>query len=186
MERTTTNADPTAEIPAGGRRRLSWVTVLVWLAVAAFLLLLFFGLRRAQEGPVQPGAPAPQFSLTTFDGQTIDTQQLRGQVVVVNFWASWCVPCEQEAAALQQAYEANKDRGVVFLGVDYVDTEPEARGYLARIQHYLSQRAGPRDADLAGLPHARGPRNLHPWSGRIAGRSPNRSLRLGKRPPGQH
>lgn len=132
MQHTATKADPTADAPAGGGRRLSWVTALVWLVVAAFLLLLFFGLKRTQDGPVQPGALAPQFSLTTFDGQTIDTQQLRGQVVVVNFWASWCVPCEQEAAALQQAYEANKDRGVVFLGVDYVDTEPEARGYLAR------------------------------------------------------
>jgi cytochrome c biogenesis protein CcmG, thiol:disulfide interchange protein DsbE len=132
MESTTADTNPPAESPAAPGRRFTWVTVLVWLGIAAFLLLLFFGLRRTQEGPVQPGAQAPQFSLTTFDGQTIDTSQLGGQVVLVNFWASWCIPCEQEAAEMQQAYLANKDRGVVFLGVDYVDTEPEARAYLAR------------------------------------------------------
>lgn len=98
----------------------------------AFLLLLFFGLRRTQQGPVQPGAPAPQFSLTTFDGQDLDTTHMRGRVILVNFWASWCVPCEQEAAELQQAYENYKDKGVVFIGVNYVDTEPEARDYMAR------------------------------------------------------
>jgi cytochrome c biogenesis protein CcmG/thiol:disulfide interchange protein DsbE len=131
MEGTAVDTDQTAETSASGGRRFPWVTALVWLGVAAFLGLLFFGLRRTQEGPVQPGAPAPQFSLTTFDGQTIDTRQLKGQVILVNFWASWCVPCKDEAAELQQAYEANKDRGVVLLGVDYVDTEPEARAYLA-------------------------------------------------------
>ncbi len=120
-----------AEEPQAGRR-FTWGTGAIWLLVLAFLLLLFFGLRRTQQGPVQPGAAAPQFSLTTFDGQTLDTAQMRGQVIVVNFWASWCVPCEQEAAELQQAYENYKDKGVVFVGVNYVDTEPEARDYMAR------------------------------------------------------
>jgi len=115
-----------------GGRRFSWGTGAIWLLLLAFLLLLFFGLRRTQQGPVQPGAPAPQFSLTTFDGQDLDTTHMRGRVILVNFWASWCVPCEQEAAELQQAYENYKDKGVVFIGVNYVDTEPEARDYMAR------------------------------------------------------
>jgi len=115
-----------------GGRRFSWGTGAIWLLLLAFLLLLFFGLRRTQQGPVQPGAPAPQFSLTTFDGQDLDTTHMRGKVILVNFWASWCVPCEQEAAELQQAYENYKDKGVVFIGVNYVDTEPEARDYMAR------------------------------------------------------
>ncbi len=115
-----------------GGRRFTWGTGAIWLLLLAFLLLLFFGLRRTQQGPVQPGAPAPQFSLTTFDGQDLDTTHMRGQVILVNFWASWCVPCEQEAAELQQAYENYKDKGVVFIGVNYVDTEPEALDYMAR------------------------------------------------------
>jgi cytochrome c biogenesis protein CcmG/thiol:disulfide interchange protein DsbE len=53
-------------------------------------------------------------------------------VLLINFWASWCVPCEQEAAELEQAYQMYQDDEVVFLGVDYVDTETEARAYLAR------------------------------------------------------
>lgn len=135
VEDTTTEqmqgGGPAPEETQNGRR-MTWGTGAIWLVLLAFLLLLFFGLRRTQQGPVQPGAPAPQFSLKTFDGQTLDTTQMRGHVILVNFWASWCVPCEQEAAELQQAYENYKDKGVVFVGVNYVDTEPEARDYMAR------------------------------------------------------
>ena len=127
----TQGRDPASEGTQTGRR-FTWGTGAIWLLLLAFLLLLFFGLRRTQQGPVQPGAPAPQFSLTTFDGQNLETANMRGQVILVNFWASWCIPCEQEAAELQQAYENYKDKGVVFVGVNYVDTEPEALDYMAR------------------------------------------------------
>ncbi|MGA9193063.1 MAG: TlpA disulfide reductase family protein [Anaerolineales bacterium] len=130
IEPTQAGESSSEEIQGG--RRFTWGTGAIWLLLLAFLLLLFFGLRRTQQGPVQPGAPAPQFSLTTFDGQDLDTTHMRGQVILVNFWASWCVPCEQEAAELQQAYENYKDKGVVFIGVNYVDTEPEALDYMAR------------------------------------------------------
>jgi cytochrome c biogenesis protein CcmG/thiol:disulfide interchange protein DsbE len=54
-------------------------------------------------------------------------------VVVLNIWASWCKPCEQEAAHLQQAWELYEDRGdVLFLGLAYVDTERESLAYLER------------------------------------------------------
>jgi cytochrome c biogenesis protein CcmG, thiol:disulfide interchange protein DsbE len=53
--------------------------------------------------------------------------------VVLNFWASWCIPCEEEAADLEAAWRYYQPRGdVVFLGADYVDTEPEAKAYLAK------------------------------------------------------
>jgi cytochrome c biogenesis protein CcmG/thiol:disulfide interchange protein DsbE len=112
-----------------GRR---WGFVLVWIFVIGLLIVVGVSLIRAQEGHIQVGDQVPDLTLQTFDGEKIDFEDLRGQVVVVNFWASWCTPCEQEAAELQQAYERYRDDGVVFLGVDYVDTEIEAKQYLQK------------------------------------------------------
>lgn len=109
-----------------------WGFALVWLFVIALLVIVGVALIRTQEGHIQIGDPVPDLALQTFEGETIEFADLRGEVVVVNFWASWCKPCEQEAAELQQAYELYRDEGVVFLGVDYVDTETEARAYLEK------------------------------------------------------
>jgi cytochrome c biogenesis protein CcmG/thiol:disulfide interchange protein DsbE len=109
-----------------------WVTVSIWAGLLGILGLVGFGLLRAQQGPVGIGARAPEFTLTTFDGDEVHTADMLGKVVVVNFWASWCKPCEQEALELEMAYQLYKDQGVEFLGVDYVDTETEALAYLDR------------------------------------------------------
>lgn len=112
-----------------GRR---WTAIIAWALLLGLLGVVGAGLIRSQGGPVGVDAVAPDFSLTTFDGQTVRLSDLRGQVVVINFWASWCKPCEEEAEFLEQAYRTFQEEGVVFLGVDYVDTEPEARAYLER------------------------------------------------------
>lgn len=115
------------------RSGIRWGRILVWAIVLGLLALLALGLRRAQQGPVTVGDQVPNFTLTTFDGQPLSLDEQKGKVVVLNFWASWCKPCEQEAADLEAAWKFYEDRGdVVFLGVDYVDTEPEARGYLEK------------------------------------------------------
>ncbi len=106
--------------------------LLVLALTVALLVALGLGLARSQAGPVGVGAPVPSFTLTTFEGETLAVEELRGRVVVINFWASWCKPCEQEAADLEQAWRMYRDQGVLFLGVNYVDTEPEALAYLAR------------------------------------------------------
>ena len=110
-------------------------------AVVILLAVLGLGLMRTQQGPVGVGSQAPDFTLTTFEGEQISTEALRGQVVVVNFWASWCAPCEEEAAELEQAYRQYQDQGVVFLGVNYVDTEPEAMAYMNKFD--ISYPSGP-------------------------------------------
>jgi cytochrome c biogenesis protein CcmG/thiol:disulfide interchange protein DsbE len=112
-----------------GRR---WGAIVAWTAVMGLLLLVGFGLLRANRDPLQVGQPAPGFVLTTFEGAEINIADLRGQVVVVNVWASWCVTCVDEAELLERAYQMFKDRGVVFLGVDWSDTESKALAYLER------------------------------------------------------
>ncbi|HEY46468.1 MAG: hypothetical protein AMJ88_02050 [Anaerolineae bacterium SM23_ 63] len=109
-----------------------WGFIFAWALVLGLLGTLGFGLVRAQQGSIGVGSRVPDFTLTTFEGEQIRIADLRGQVVLINFWASWCTTCELEARELEQVFQMYKDRGVVFLGVDYVDTEPEALTYLAR------------------------------------------------------
>ncbi|MFQ5615794.1 MAG: TlpA family protein disulfide reductase [Anaerolineales bacterium] len=129
---TTDQERQTEETSRSPKRSfLGWVVA--WAAVIALLVIVAVGLKRTQEGPITVGSEVPNFTLTTFDGQQIHLADLKGKVVVVNFWASWCKPCEQEAAELQTAWEHYEPGGaVVFLGTDYVDTEPEALAYLQK------------------------------------------------------
>ena len=112
---------------------VSWSRVLSFGFVLALLGLLAWGLVRVQAGPRSDG-PAPDFTLTTFDGRTVVLSELRGQVVVINFWASWCPPCRDEAPYLEATWRKYQDRGVVFIGVDYVDTEAEALAYIEEFE----------------------------------------------------
>lgn len=116
-----------------------WAQVIIWMFLAGLLVIVAMGLNRAQQGTIQPGQKVESFTLPLFSGYEYDGKsevqlsELQGKVVVINFWASWCKPCEQEAAELQQAWTEYEPTGeVVFLGVDYVDTEPEARVYLKK------------------------------------------------------
>jgi cytochrome c biogenesis protein CcmG/thiol:disulfide interchange protein DsbE len=114
-------------------RNFSAGALAAWIGVFALLALLAFGLLRNQEGPVTVGETAPNFTLTTFEGEQISLADLQGKVVVLNFWASWCKPCEEEAAELESAWRIYQPGGeVMFLGVDYVDTETEAQIYLEK------------------------------------------------------
>ena len=124
------------------RGPLRWGPLIAWFGLLAFLIVLALGLLRSQRGPVGVGERIPNFTLTTFEGQQINLADLKGKVVVINFWASWCKPCEQEAADLEAAWQHYKlQNDVVFLGIDYVDTEPEALAYLNKFN--ISYPNGP-------------------------------------------
>jgi cytochrome c biogenesis protein CcmG/thiol:disulfide interchange protein DsbE len=114
-----------------------WTKVAIWGTVIALLALLGWGLLRRGETRPQVGAAAPDFTLRLFDGYysefdegQVTLADLKGRVVVINFWASWCVECRVEARGLEETWQAYRDRGVVLIGVDYDDTEVKARAYL--------------------------------------------------------
>jgi cytochrome c biogenesis protein CcmG/thiol:disulfide interchange protein DsbE len=108
----------------------------LWQIVFVVILVLFAGvlaLRLWDTNTTEQRANgiAPDFTFTTYEGQTIRLADLRGKGVVVNFWASWCDPCRDEAALLQAAAQREEENGIVFLGLDYFDQEPAAKAYLA-------------------------------------------------------
>jgi cytochrome c biogenesis protein CcmG/thiol:disulfide interchange protein DsbE len=131
-ERPKLDSDWNVAVADAQHRPRRWGAILAWGVLLALLALLFLGLLRTQQGQISEGSVAPDFVLTTFDGQEIALQDLAGQVVVINFWASWCRTCDLEAAELEQAYQIYKDRDVVFLGVDYSDARRPALAYLEK------------------------------------------------------
>ena len=113
--------------PARGRKKIG--IIVTFACILALLGLLAWGLRKVRAGPLSSGM-APNFTITDFDGTTVTLSELRGQVVIINFWASWCPPCREEAAYLEATWRKYEGRGVVFVGVDWVDTEKEALAYI--------------------------------------------------------
>lgn len=81
------------------------------------------------ELPVMPDRPDPE--IDRWQGRdTVTLSELEGRVVVVNFWASWCLACREEHAVLSAVADRYRDRGVRFYGVLYQDTPPNARGFI--------------------------------------------------------
>jgi cytochrome c biogenesis protein CcmG/thiol:disulfide interchange protein DsbE len=131
---TESNITPSPEM---GRRLPAWVILIGVAGVFVAGLLALLLIRPPQKSLCE--GIAPDWSLTLFDehrggweGATISAAELKGKPVVLNFWASWCKPCEEEAAALEAAWLKYRDQGVMFVGVDYLDQEPAAKRYLEK------------------------------------------------------
>jgi cytochrome c biogenesis protein CcmG/thiol:disulfide interchange protein DsbE len=121
---------PLPRLPAAvNRSRRGFSDVLTTAA------LLATGLGRDPAAVASPlvGKTAPAFRLGGLDGPPVGLSELRGQVVVVNFWASWCTECHTEQDALNSTWSRFRDSGVTVLGVDFQDTTPDARAYMGSL-----------------------------------------------------
>lgn len=159
----SSHTDITAAMPAADATAIPTTkAVRVWQAVFViipllFIVLLAFRLYQTNTSEQRAAGIAPDFSFTTFEGETIALSDLRGKGVVLNFWASWCDPCRDEAVMLEQTWQAEQENGIVFLGLDYLDQEPQAKAYLE--EYRVSYPNGPdlqskaaRDYGIKGVP----------------------------------
>ncbi len=118
------------------KKSFSWGSAAVWAAVISLLALLGFGLMRSTETRPEAGETAPNVELKFFDGYEWEgrgvssLEEMRGNVVILNFWSSWCVECRVEAKELEMNWKLHEDDGVIYLGIAHVDVEPKSIGYL--------------------------------------------------------
>lgn len=131
------NLQSTGDGVAAKPKRARWQVFAIWAGVIGLLVLTGWGLVRTNATRPEPGQPAPKFDMEFFNGYewqgqpTALLEDLRGKVVVLNFWASWCVECRIEADLLEQTWRKYAADDVIFLGVAYADVEPNAEAYLA-------------------------------------------------------
>lgn len=141
-------------IATAARSRRRWLQLVVLVSVLAFIALLAYGLRTSGASTAideslarEEAPPAPGFSLPILESGTLppglagrlegafadgqlSLDELEGVPVLLNFWASWCIPCREEAPLLQEGWRRYGRQGVLFLGLDMQDLTGDARDFL--------------------------------------------------------
>lgn len=92
-----------------------------------FLLLLCGLGRQALAAGAEEGKPAPAFEAGLLNGQTFSTASAKGQVVIINFWATWCPPCRQEMPAFESYYQKHRDQGLRLVAVSLDEPSDESK-----------------------------------------------------------
>lgn len=112
------------------RRGLDAGSIVLIFGILSVVAVVGIQLLNRNEGPPTGGSNAPDFTVTTFDGESFTLSEQRGNIVVINFWASWCGPCRDEAPDLEQVYQEYKDQGVIFIGITYVDEVSDSLAFI--------------------------------------------------------
>lgn len=123
--------DLSRAIPERQLRQKSKILMSFTLLLVPLLLVIGLGIALGQANLTQvTQGLAPEFTLSLFDGDTVSLREQQGKIILINFWASWCGPCRAEAPELNLIWNEYQNRGVVLLGIDYLDNESDARAFL--------------------------------------------------------
>jgi cytochrome c biogenesis protein CcmG, thiol:disulfide interchange protein DsbE len=119
-----------------------WIGILALVPLIGILALFGWRLMAQGQGSGAAGVNSigqlaelrqrdvPSISLRAFDGRPVQLADLRGQIVVLNFWGSWCIPCREEAPALERVWQASRDNDVQFVGVNVWEAESDALNFV--------------------------------------------------------
>jgi peroxiredoxin len=139
-------------VPKPVRRGLE---ILLWVGVLSFAAYRLGPQLGAALGVGGGGTPAPDVSVETLEGTLISLEELRGQVVLVNFWAAWCGPCRLEMPGFQDVYDDYRHQGFTILGIsrDAPESEARVRAFLREkdITYPVAMEAGPGARSLSGF-----------------------------------
>ncbi len=119
--------------------------LVIIILVLALLGYALFGERETVKTSPLVGKEAPGFTLKLFDGRSLSLEELRGKTVLLNFWASWCMPCRQESQALEESWLKYKDKDVVFIGVNVWDESSSAASYIEKFGGGYPQGIDPQE-----------------------------------------
>ncbi|MFD1444807.1 thiol-disulfide oxidoreductase ResA [Thermoactinomyces vulgaris] len=112
-----------------------WVRRILFLVMVVLIgYALYQAVTQDSKSRLQEGEPAPNFTLATLDGKTVQLSDYRGKAVLLNFWGTWCEPCRTEMPALQNAYDQYKDQGFEVLAVNIAETDVAVSSFVEQYQ----------------------------------------------------
>jgi DsbE subfamily thiol:disulfide oxidoreductase len=145
-EQPAPTPEPTTPALPTKRRLSRRAAVVAFISVIGGLAIIVVGLMELQNRGTEgisgvsvadrqaaaqtENSPAPSFSMETLDGGTVSLDEMRGEIVVINFWATWCGPCRQEAPAFRRLSREYGSQGVRFLGINERDDRASAQAFV--------------------------------------------------------